>query len=63
MPRIGRLHISGGCYHVIGRGLERRNIFATVDDKEDFLVRLGLSLKKMMLYVMSGQSCLTTTLC
>jgi len=42
MPRAGRLHIPGGGYRVIGRGLERRNIFAEADDKEDFLDRLGL---------------------
>ena len=41
MPRKGRLHISGGCYHVFGRGLERRYIFHETSDKEDFLSRLG----------------------
>ena len=40
MPRMGRLHVDGGCYHVIGRGLERRRIFATTGDKADFLERL-----------------------
>ena len=40
MPRQGRLHIPGGYYHVIGRGLERRRIFAGVDNKIDFLERL-----------------------
>lgn len=44
MPRRGRLHIPGGIYHVIGRGLERRFIFEDVDDKEDFLSRLGENL-------------------
>jgi putative transposase len=43
---MGRLHISGGCYHVMGPGLERRNIFNKVEDKEGFLALLGLSLKK-----------------
>lgn len=47
MPRIGRLHIPGGCYHVMGRGLERRCIFDGVDDKEDFLTRLGISLARI----------------
>jgi len=37
MSRTGRLHIAGGYYHVMGRGLERRRIFATNIDKEDFL--------------------------
>lgn len=40
MPRNGRLHIPGGCYHVMGRGLERRYIFHTDTDKLDFLERL-----------------------
>lgn len=44
MPRIGRLHLEGGYYHVIGRGLERRRIFSGDDDKDDFLERLGLGL-------------------
>jgi len=46
MPRKGRLHISGGHYHVIGRGMERRHIFKEDTDKQDFLNRLGVSLKK-----------------
>ncbi len=45
VPRLGRLHIPGGCYHVIGRGIERRNIFDQVDDKCDFLQRFGISLQ------------------
>ena len=45
MPRIGRLHIPGGCYHVMGRGLERRRVFATDEDKRDFLERLAIELE------------------
>ena len=41
MPRIGRLHIPGGYYHLMGRGLERRRIFSTLEDKQDFLNRLS----------------------
>ena len=41
MPRQGRLHLPGGYYHVLGRGLERRYIFADDEDKIDFLKRLG----------------------
>lgn len=41
MPRKGRLHLEGGCYHVMGRGLERRYIFDTAEDKQDFLDRLA----------------------
>jgi len=46
MPRQGRLHIPGGYYHVIGRGLERRRVFAGNDDKNDFLERLGEGLER-----------------
>lgn len=46
MPRRGRLHIPGGCYHLIGRGLERRYIFADAADKRDFLSRLGRCLAR-----------------
>lgn len=44
MPRIGRLHIPGGYYHVIGRGLEKRFIFESRADKLDFLERFGENL-------------------
>jgi len=44
MPRIGRLHIPGGCYHVLGRGLERRRVLASDTDTADFVVRLGVGL-------------------
>jgi hypothetical protein len=33
----GRLHIPDGCYHVIGRGLERRNIFDQDIAKREFV--------------------------
>ena len=46
MPRRGRLHIEGGYYHVIGRGLERRYIFSEAEDKENFLLRLGDNLER-----------------
>ncbi len=52
MPREGRLHIPGGYYHVMGRGLERRRIFNQDDDKHDFLARLGAALTA------SGSQCL-----
>ncbi|GJL64145.1 MAG: hypothetical protein NPIRA04_27990 [Nitrospirales bacterium] len=45
MPRQGRLPIIGGCYHVMGRGLERRQILKTPDDKEDLLARLAIGLE------------------
>ena len=46
MPRTGRLHITGGCYHLIGRGIERRHIFREQQDKTDFLERLGANLDR-----------------
>ena len=46
MPRQGRLHIPGGYYHVMGRGMERRRIFNSVTDKQDFLERLGEGLEQ-----------------
>ena len=45
MPRQGRLHIPGGYYHVMGRGLERRRIFESAVDKKNVLVRLGEGLE------------------
>ncbi|MET0028813.1 MAG: transposase [Candidatus Thiodiazotropha sp.] len=52
MPRLGRLHIPGGCYHVMGRGLERRRIIFADRDKQDFLARMGETLAR------SGSQCL-----
>jgi len=46
MPKTGRLHIVGGYYHVIGRGLKRRWIFEKKIDKHDFLTRLGKDLER-----------------
>jgi REP element-mobilizing transposase RayT len=46
MPRKGRLHIAGGFYHVMGRGLERRRIFQDKADKQDFLRRLSSGLEE-----------------
>lgn len=46
MPRIGRLHLPGGVYHLMGRGLERRNIFREEVDKRDFLERFGKGLER-----------------
>jgi putative transposase len=41
MPRGPRVDVPGGLYHVIGRGVERRPIFRTDGDREDFLARLA----------------------
>ena len=47
MPRSGRLHIPGGHYHIIGRGLEQRCIFNQPADKNDFLQRVGIGLERV----------------
>ena len=41
MPRGPRVDVPGGLYHVIGRGVERRPIFRTDGDRQDFLARLA----------------------
>ncbi|HAM38363.1 MAG TPA: transposase [Elusimicrobia bacterium] len=46
MPRQGRLNIEGGIYHVIQRGIERRDIFRDDADREEFINRLGKGLKE-----------------
>lgn len=42
MPRSARLDAPGVLHHVIGRGIEKRPIFLTDEDRNDFLSRLGL---------------------
>lgn len=41
MPRSARLDAPGVLHHVMGRGIERRRIFLTDEDRNDFLSRLG----------------------
>ena len=45
MPRQGRINIEGGIYHVIQRGLERRELFKDNADREEFVRRLAEGLK------------------
>jgi putative transposase len=42
MPRSARLDAPGVLHHVMGRGIEKRPIFLTDEDRNDFLSRLGL---------------------
>jgi putative transposase len=42
MPRSARLDAPGVLHHVMGRGIEKRRIFLTDEDRKDFLSRLGL---------------------
>lgn len=46
MPRQGRIHIVGGIYHIMQRGIERRDIFNDEEDREEFLDRLSNGLKE-----------------
>jgi len=41
MPRQPRLDTPGALHHIMGRGIERTNIFRTNQDREDFLNRLA----------------------
>ncbi len=41
MPRLARLDAPGVLHHVMGRGIEKRPIFLTDEDRNDFLSRLG----------------------
>ena len=41
MPRGPRVDVLDGLYHLIGRGVERRPIFRTDRDREDFLRRVA----------------------
>jgi len=42
MPRLARLDARGVLHHVMGRGIERRDIFLSDSDREDFIGRLSL---------------------
>ena len=41
MPRKARIDAPGALQHIIGRGIERRNIFIDDADKDNFVARLG----------------------
>jgi len=41
MPRLARLDAPGVLHHVMGRGIERRDIFLNDEDRNDFITRLG----------------------
>ena len=46
MPRQGRIHVDGGIYHVMQRGIERKAIFQDDADRAEFIRRLSESLKE-----------------
>jgi REP element-mobilizing transposase RayT len=41
MPRLARLDAPGILHHVMGRGIERKQIFINDTDRSDFLDRLA----------------------
>ncbi len=41
MPRLARLDAPGVLHHVMGRGIERREIFRSDIDRNDFIGRLS----------------------
>jgi len=41
MPRLARLDAPGVLHHVMGRGIERRKIFRSDSDRDDFIERLS----------------------
>ena len=41
MPRRARLDAPGTLHHVMVRGIERRRIVNDVEDRENFVTRLG----------------------
>jgi REP element-mobilizing transposase RayT len=41
MPRLARLDTPGVLHHVMGRGIERRKIFQSDTDRNDFIDRLS----------------------
>ncbi len=43
MPRLARLDAPGVLHHVMGRGIERKEIFFNDGDRKDFLDRLAVS--------------------
>ena len=44
MPRVARLDTPGLLHHVMIRGIERRRIFNDNEDRENFIVDLGMSM-------------------
>ena len=44
MPRVARLDTHGLLHHAMIRGIERRRIFNDNEDRENFIVDLGMSM-------------------
>ena len=56
MPRTARIDIPGTLYHVMARGIERRDIFEDDEDRHYFVQRLSSLLED------TGTSCFAWTL-
>ena len=41
MPRKARLDAPGALHHIIARGIDKKKIFVTTEDRDNFLTRLG----------------------
>ncbi len=50
MPRLARLDAPGILHHVMGRGIERKQIFINDTDRSDFLDRLAGCLSRRRRY-------------
>jgi len=46
MPRKSRIDVPGALHHIIGRGIDRNKIFLNDEDRDDFLERLAINLKR-----------------
>ena len=51
MPRLARLDAPGVLHHVMGRGIEGKEIFFNDADRSDFLDRLAVLVEEGALYV------------
>jgi putative transposase len=51
MARKPRLEVEGGLYHIITRGVDRRDIFHSPDDHEKFLTLLATQKQKLPFYL------------
>jgi putative transposase len=51
MPRLARLDTPGVLHHVMGRGIEKNNIFLNTKDRNDFIRRLSLLVEQEAFHV------------
>jgi hypothetical protein len=51
MPRLARLDAPGVLHHVMGRGIEKNNIFLKNKDRNDFIRRLSLLVEQGAFHV------------